>query len=372
MKKPVPRKLKLPPATIVEPPRRVGSAPSRTVPPRPKLPSSAAQQTPIVFTPIEPPRPRADAYRPPAPQPVLGPEPLAAPVPPPPLPREDLPPPERRAPRARRKEQESGSRSGPRDFMIAAIGALIMFLVAIIPAAMGIDAFGIGRMLGIASRQTTVQPATPAPQPPAPQGASVRDIEILNLRLNQATERIVSLERSVEVLAARSSGAEVHDAPQTDLSTAQQPPADNIPGFGTTVVEQASPQPAQEAPAETAAAPKPTVSESTTEQGGLKSDRVTYTLKPGQGIKVNLAMDKGATVRYAWTVRGGLVNYDMQGNGEETTTTYKSRRDASSDNGVLTAAVTGNHGWLWRNAGNQDVVVTLATRGAYSRLTSSP
>jgi len=38
------------------------------------------------------------------------------------------------------------------------------------------------------------------------------------------------------------------------------------------------------------------------------------------------------------------------------------------DNGVLTAAFTGNHGWFWRNRGKADVEVVLRTRGEYSEL----
>ncbi len=347
MKKPVPRKLKLPPAPISEPPPPVPPPPTRSVPPRPKLPSAAVPNTPFVFTPIAPPN-RADPYRPPQPL-----ETFAGSVPPPPTPPREPPPQAMPRPAPRPLPQASyEARSTARDLMIAAIGALVMFFCAIIPAAMGIDAFGIGQMLGIAGREQVAQPVTPPQQQVRPE-VSKRDFDLLALRLNQATERISSLEHSVEVLAARS---------------AQQEPG---PGQSDEVIAPlaGAPQSGQQEQAQT---PATSEAVSTPDADGLKADKWTYTLKPGQGVQLKLAMEKGAAVRYAWTVRGGLVNYDMQGSGEGTTTTYKSRRDATSDNGVLTAAVSGDHGWFWRNSGAQDVIITLATRGTYASLRSTP
>ena len=34
-------------------------------------------------------------------------------------------------------------------------------------------------------------------------------------------------------------------------------------------------------------------------------DEVSYTLNPGEGIEVKLAMEEGQTARYAWSANGG-------------------------------------------------------------------
>lgn len=92
------------------------------------------------------------------------------------------------------------------------------------------------------------------------------------------------------------------------------------------------------------------------------------TLKPGEGVEVKLVMERDAKVNYKWTVVGGEVNADLHGDGGGNSTSYAKKRGLSSDEGTLTAAFTGNHGWFWRNRGDADVVVILKVNGAYSNI----
>ena len=78
---------------------------------------------------------------------------------------------------------------------------------------------------------------------------------------------------------------------------------------------------------------------------------------------------RDAQVQYSWSVEGGVVNYDMHGTprfGKERS--YKNARGVGSDEGTLTAAFDGTHGWFFRNRGDKPVTVTLRTNGAYSDL----
>ncbi|HQS47249.1 MAG: transmembrane anchor protein [Rhizobiales bacterium 24-66-13] len=97
-----------------------------------------------------------------------------------------------------------------------------------------------------------------------------------------------------------------------------------------------------------------------------RTDEVTIVLKPGQGAEVKLAMVKGAKADFSWTVTGGVVNFDLHGDGGGQETSYEKGRGASSDQGTVTAAFDGNHGWFWRNRGTGDVTVTLRTNGSYA------
>ena len=45
---------------------------------------------------------------------------------------------------------------------------------------------------------------------------------------------------------------------------------------------------------------------------------------------------------------------------------YEKGRGAASDEGVLEAAFDGNHGWFWRNRGEENVTVSLRTSGDYT------
>jgi len=97
-------------------------------------------------------------------------------------------------------------------------------------------------------------------------------------------------------------------------------------------------------------------------------DEQRFTLAPGQGIEIKLVMRQGARAEFAWVVNGGVVNYDTHGDGGGRSVSYAKGRGVAGDQGVLTAAFTGNHGWFWRNRGQTGVEVVLRTRGEYSEL----
>lgn len=97
-------------------------------------------------------------------------------------------------------------------------------------------------------------------------------------------------------------------------------------------------------------------------------DEIPLTLTPGEGMEIKLKMAKGAKAHYAWVVEGGEVNFDTHGDAPGNSISYEKGRGVSSDAGVLEAAFTGNHGWYWRNRGQSNVTVTLRTRGDYTEI----
>lgn len=99
-----------------------------------------------------------------------------------------------------------------------------------------------------------------------------------------------------------------------------------------------------------------------------RSDEMTITLKPGEGAEVKMVMAQGAKANFVWTVAGGVVNYDLHGDGGEQETSYQKGRGVPGAEGVLEAAFDGNHGWFWRNRGTADVTVTLRTSGNYAEI----
>lgn len=98
------------------------------------------------------------------------------------------------------------------------------------------------------------------------------------------------------------------------------------------------------------------------------TDEFSFTLAPGEGAEWKIVMDEGSTTEYVWTVDGGVVNYDLHGDGSGQAISYEKGRGQSEDDGTITAAFTGNHGWFWRNRDRQDVTVTVYLRGNYSEL----
>ena len=99
-----------------------------------------------------------------------------------------------------------------------------------------------------------------------------------------------------------------------------------------------------------------------------RSDEMTITLNPGQGAEVKMVMVQGAKVNFSWAVTGGVVNFDLHGDGGVQETSYQKGRGVPGADGVLEAAFDGNHGWFWRNRGTSDVTVTLRTSGSYAEI----
>ncbi len=95
-------------------------------------------------------------------------------------------------------------------------------------------------------------------------------------------------------------------------------------------------------------------------------DEMPFTLTPGEGTEIKLKMAEGAKAQYAWIVEGGAVNFDTHGDAPGKSISYEKGRGVASDEGVLEAAFTGNHGWYWRNRGQANVKVVLRTSGDYT------
>jgi hypothetical protein len=96
------------------------------------------------------------------------------------------------------------------------------------------------------------------------------------------------------------------------------------------------------------------------------------TLQPGEGKEIKLVMREGASANYSWSVEGGMVNYDTHGDPVDAPSGfyygYGKGTATPSQEGVLTAAFDGMHGWFWRNRGREPVTLTLRTAGDYQEL----
>ncbi|MDP9194341.1 MAG: transmembrane anchor protein [Acidobacteriota bacterium] len=99
-----------------------------------------------------------------------------------------------------------------------------------------------------------------------------------------------------------------------------------------------------------------------------RSDDATITLQPNQGREIKLAMREGARVTFSWSTDKGVVNFDEHADSENPPRDYHGYRKGTAvakDEGVLTAAFEGWHGWYWRNRGKETLTVTLRTSGDY-------
>ena len=219
-----------------------------------------------------------------------------------------------------------------RSTVIAAATAATLLVTVVLPAEYGIDPTGVGRVLGL---------------------SKMGEIKASLAEEAAADERAA---REGQVPAAPSSPA------PDQRSDAADP---FLPRLASLLVSPAAAAtlpptpPAGAAPAVTAVAEV------------AKSDQTSVTLRPGEGTEVKLEMRKGAKANFAWKAEGGVVNFDTHGEPHDApnkTHSYEKGRGAASGKGVLEAAFDGNHGWFWRNRGDENVTVTLTTSGDYTNL----
>lgn len=92
-------------------------------------------------------------------------------------------------------------------------------------------------------------------------------------------------------------------------------------------------------------------------------------LQPNEGNEIKLMMAEGASVRYEWWTIGGAVNFDTHADqASGSVHSYSKGQDETADEGVLTAAFDGLHGWYWRNRTDAEVSITLRVEGDFQEL----
>lgn len=216
-------------------------------------------------------------------------------------------------------------------------GAILTFVW--LPAEYGIDPTGVGHVLGLTEMghiKEQLHAEADADAAAAQQTTTV-----------QPTPGVVALNQKMDAMQVQ----------LTDIAS---------------TLETISQAPVAQADAQ----PKAIVQADAQQETGAQADSITlpaatwlneleYTLAPGEGIEVKLVMDEGSVAQFEWSANGSVLNYDTHGDGNGQNISYEKGRSVPAQVGQLTAAFTGNHGWFWRNRTDEDVVVSLRTKGDY-------
>ena len=194
---------------------------------------------------------------------------------------------------------------------LALVVALVLLITCILPAEYGVDPTGIGRSLGLTQMgEIKEQLAEEAAQDEASQSQA-------------STELVVEPRVQDEQSSSSASIASVNTKQEAEIAATESVP----------------------------------------------SESYQVTLKPDEAAEVKLAMSKSSQVNYIWSVNQGHVNYDTHAdNAKVKYHNYNKGKAVKKDEGVMTAAFDGKHGWFWRNRSNQTVTVTLEVSGDYSEL----
>ncbi len=220
-----------------------------------------------------------------------------------------------------------------------------------LPAEYGIDATGLGSVMGLTQMgeikqqlyaEAAADDAAAAQATPVVIGSSTSPATE-----QQVLERLTGIEAQIAAIAAV-------------VGTVPASPVVQPAPVATT-------QPNVTSPDVVALVPEPATPAASADTGWR--DEVSYTLEPAEGVEVKLVMEEGAVAVFEWTANGAVVNYDTHADGGgQGTVSYEQGRGVADQAGELVAAFTGNHGWFWRNRTDAPVVLTLRTRGDYSEM----
>jgi hypothetical protein len=202
--------------------------------------------------------------------------------------------------------------------MAAAVAAALLVTI-VLPAEYGIDATGLGRVLGLT--------------------------QMGQLKMAQANPAAV----------ATAPVAPVHNTVAANASV----PSSQVAGAP--------------APASTTSPPNaPNAASATVPTAATQEHVTTITLANGQAAEIKLSMRKNAVVQFDWSTSGVPVNYDTHGDPDGAPKDfyhgYGKGSNKTGMQGELVAAFDGIHGWYWRNRSGVPATITLKTKGSYSKL----
>ena len=197
-----------------------------------------------------------------------------------------------------------------RSTAIALVVAVVTLVTVILPAEYAIDPTGAGRMLGLT--------------------------EMGEIKTQLAQEAEADRARDQAVIV---SAPVVQAESASQLSSVSQPSSTSQPS-----------------------------SESEQQVNPVWKDKMMLVLKPGEGAEVKLVMTEGQKATFAWSAKGGPVNFDTHGDGNGNAISYEKGRGVPNDEGELVAAFTGHHGWFFRNRNDNTVMVIIRTKGEYSAM----
>ena len=103
----------------------------------------------------------------------------------------------------------------------------------------------------------------------------------------------------------------------------------------------------------------------------LRFDEIEVKLAPNGQIEYKALLTEGEFLAFTWDAGGANVKFDFHGEpaaGPQGAFLTFHKGTASGSGGTLKAPFTGTHGWYWKNATQNNVVIKLRVSGFYSEI----
>ncbi len=194
---------------------------------------------------------------------------------------------------------------------VAAVTALIILVTVVLPAEYGVDPTRVGSVLGLTEMGRIK----------------------MQLAEEAAAEETESVAETVDSTPASS--------PPNKISTNITPEESFETISSATPAEEAAPQ---------------------------WRDEVSFTLAADAAAEYKLAMKEGEAAEFEWFTDGAKSNFDTHGDRPGLKYFNYEKGSLARQEGTLTAAFDGSHGWFWRNRSGGPLTITLRTRGEYTEM----
>jgi len=102
--------------------------------------------------------------------------------------------------------------------------------------------------------------------------------------------------------------------------------------------------------------------------------RVEIKVNPREELEYKARLAKGEPLLYSWKVQGGPVYFEFHGEPTQGNwpkgyfQSYQIGQRSEQEQGSFVAPFTGQHGWYWRNLGDEPVTIVLEAHGYYTKL----
>lgn len=106
------------------------------------------------------------------------------------------------------------------------------------------------------------------------------------------------------------------------------------------------------------------------EHADMQENEASITIKANSALEYKFKINEGEALIYDWTSTGAL-NFDFHGDPTETEKFPKgffksyAKGTSTGEKGSEKMPFQGSHGWYWKNTTDEDVKITLKTKGNY-------